>query len=74
MIGQLSASTLDLETRLLALSLVESNRAPAVCGESRCGGLEVARGRDELTPSKAVQTDILLMPIEPTHQNKEHQK
>jgi hypothetical protein len=54
--------------------LVESNRAPAAGGKCRSSGLEVARGRDELTPSKAVQSDILSMPIKRSQQNKKMSK
>jgi hypothetical protein len=36
--------------------------------------MEVARGRDELTVRKAVESDILSMPIKPTHQNKKTSK
>jgi hypothetical protein len=53
---------------------VESNRAPAAGGKSRFAGREVARGRDELTARKAVQSDILSMPIKPAHENKKTSK
>ena len=33
--------------------------------ESRCGGWEVARGRDELTLRKLAQSDILSAPTKP---------
>jgi hypothetical protein len=45
-----------------------------VGGESRFAGREVTRGRDELIPSRGVQSDILSMPIKPTHQNKKTSK
>jgi len=37
-------------------------------------GREVTKGGDELTPSKAVQSDILSMPTKPAHQNKKTSK
>jgi hypothetical protein len=43
-------------------------------GESRYRAPEVAKGRHELTTSNAVQSDILSMPIKPTHQNKKMSK
>jgi hypothetical protein len=42
--------------------------------ESRSAGREVARGTDELTVRKAAQSDILSMPVKPTHQNKKTSK
>jgi hypothetical protein len=45
-----------LEAKLLPSYLVESNRAPAVGGESLSRGLEITRGIDELTPLKAAQS------------------
>jgi len=54
--------------------LVESNPAAAAGGKGSSAGLELTRGRDELTVRKAVKSDILAMPIKPAHQNKKTSK
>jgi len=57
----------------LVVGGVESRTREGV-GKVAPAGLEVPRGRDELTPSKAAQSDILSLRIKPTQQNKKHQK
>ena len=56
----------------LIVGRVKSRTRNGVGGRSR--GREVAKGRDELTVRKAVQSDILSMLINPTHQNKKNIK